>query len=1340
MRNFRRKNAKKVPVILASLVLSGVMASGTMLTAFADIEHTDATTASQSKGGIFYTDYSTPAALEEAAKALAEEINEEGMVLMQNNNNALPLAKGSKVSVFGKSSVNPAYGGGGSGALIGVEPVSLFDGLKNAGFKTNGVLEAFYNNNTLSGTGRSDKTYVNETPVKSYTRAVTESYRAYDDAAIIVITRTGAEGSDLPRTGNVNDNVYDEDGELVDVTRYLSVTPAEIDLVEHARENFSKVIVLVNSSNTVELGAIKDKVDSILWVGNPGEVGFNSVGKILSGEVNPSGRLSDTYVCDLTMDPTWSNFGNNSQNAYVSYIKRSGAGTEASPYTYALATTQYNAIHEVGTVPADNTQKVTIQKGNYDFDGNIATANKEVSIAGLKCYESGGTYTEYEEGIYVGYRYYETRAYEIAAADTDGEGEAGLDWYDDTVDFAYGTGLSYTTFKWELKTDSNLGTLTKNGKIRVKVDVTNTGSYAGKEVVQLYYSAPYYAGGIEKSFVNLGAFAKTELLQPGDTQTITLEMDVQDMASFDWNDANGNGFKGYELEEGNYNFFVGTGSHCWADMATEEDEGTNTKMLSAYVEADSNDSNFKTAATENMGSNGLTYTTDKNTGNDIKLLFSNDDIYNSNLKQTENKLQRSTFATASTDKNIIETENTADEMALSDKGWALISSTSHLFSIEDDAGTHYAYEGEEHAPWYKTTADTTGWTQYSGTEEDRPDPTYTFADMAGVPYDDPKWDTLLNELTWKELTDLVYVSGFTNAKIDYIGKLMAIDDDGPMQVKLDQSPLAGTNDDFTGSGWPCSVLVASTWNVELAEEQGVMLGNECLYLGISGWFAPAMNLHRNQYGGRIFEYYSSDPFHSGKIAAAVTRGVQSKGVYAYLKHFCLNNQDTGRGSISIVVNEQAMRELYMSSFEIAVEEGGAHGLMTYYSFVGGTSIMQNYAILTDLVRNQWGFQGIINHDYGPESYTSNICTPALTRRVGNGVGGNGATYDRYPDQAYYDAETNMVYYCLDSSGKVVEGAGVASPTHWWAMRESAKQLLWTTANSSNQKNKLSLDMFSGTDLTAKQDVALSGVSVGVDNTEFGTANVTYELHSGSLPEGITLNTYTGELTGTTLETGTFEFEVRMRADFWITKTETYTLTINPTVTVSSGTAMETGKDFYGTIEAESFEGATEVTYTLAGGALPEGITLNSATGEIEGTAVNPGTYEATIHVHGVVVTTNSRGQEVRTDKDIDVNITFTVTGKTATESALEAANGKIEQLETSLGSATTDLGTANGKIDQLQSDLNSANEKIADLEKANEEGGCNGSLESSLAMIGGVLVLGAALVVIKVAKNRKKND
>lgn len=1309
MQTFRKKNLKKLSAMLASLVLSGALLTGTSVTAFAagDVSHTAVNDASQNKGGIFYTDYATPDDLMDAAKELAEEISEEGMVLMQNERNTLPLEKGMRVSVFGKSSVNPAYGGGGSGALIGVTPVSLYDGLHNAGFKTNGVLESFYNNNALSGTGRSDKTYTNETPVSAYTEGITSSYDAYNDAAIVVLTRTGAEGSDLPRTGNEND----------EGARYLSVTDDEVALIDHVNKYFDKVIVLVNSSNTIELGKIKNKVDSILWVGNPGERGFNSVGRILNGEVNPSGKLVDMYVNDLTMDPTWANFGNNSQNKGVTVYTRSGS---EGKYTYKKETIQYNALHQVAT--ATGSETVTVDK------------KQENIPAGTPIYEKGGTYTEYEEGIYVGYRYYETRAYEM--------GDKGEAWYDGLVDYAFGHGESYTTFAREFEGGAPTLSLTKNGKIELNVTVTNTGEVAGKDVVQLYYSAPYTANGIEKSVVNLGAFAKTDVLAPGESQTVTLTMKVQDMASFDWNDANGNGFRGYELEAGEYNFYIGDDSHCWADT-----EALNVK---AAVNKDAADTNFTKDAT--VGSNGYTYTLDSNTGNEIKVLFSNDDVYNSNLKQTENKLKRSTFAGAATDKNII-AEKTLDDFKLSDDGWAQMKNTSHLFSIEDDAGDFYAMEGEEHAPWYTESVPQVNgkdaWTQWDDSKGTRPEAPYTFEEMAGWDYDDERWDAVLNSLSWKELKDLVYVAGFTNAKVDYIGKDMAIDDDGPMQVKLDQSPLEGTNDDFTGTGWPCAVIVSATWNTELAERQGVMIGNECLYLGISGWFAPAMNLHRNQYGGRIFEYYSSDPVQGGKVAAAVTRGVQSKGVYAYLKHFCLNNQDTGRGSISIVVNEQAMRELYMYTFELAVEEGGAHGLMTYYSYVGGVSIMHNYAILTEFVRNQWGFEGVINHDYGPEGYTQTICAPALTRRVGCGVGGNGDDYDRYADQDFYDAEENMVYYCLDAQGKVVAAEdAVASVSHWAAMRESAKQLLWTTANSNNQKNGLELEQFAGKTLTAKQDMALSGLTVGVDtdtesDTYYGTQNISFQLIKGALPEGITLNAATGELTGTTAESGTFEFTVRMRSDFWIKNDQTFTLVVEPTVKLSAGATAEAGEEYYSSIDAESFKDAQDMSYTIVEGALPEGLTLNASTGEIEGTPVTPGTYDFVVRIHGVIEeTVEGRWgpQVVQTPKDFDFRVTFTVTGELPAPVEI-GENGNWFINGTDTGIAAAGQNGTNGKDGvtptiEINEDgywvINGTATKV----KAEAGGGCTGAVAGTAVSVAAAFAVISLVIFIR----RKKSQ
>ncbi len=1162
---------------LIRLALTTMIALTLFTSSVASAATTDMNLDMQNHNGKFYSDYGTGADLMQAAKELAEEIGEEGFILVKNLDNTLPLADVKNISVFGKASINPGYGGGGSGAIKGVA-VSLYDALHNAGFNTNSVLEVFYESDGASGTGRADHEYTNETPLSAYTDAITSSYSNYNDAAIIVLTRTGAEGSDLPRTPNANG--YDEG-----TPYYLAMTQEEKDLVDHVTANFDKVVVIVNASNTMELDYIanNDKVQGILVIGNPGQYAMNAVGSILRGTVNPSGRLVDIYVSDLTKDPTWANFGNNSQNAGVVYYT---ASSTDGVITYTKNTNLYNELHAVKDEAGN---LMTTPAGAVDQNG-------EAIPEGTQVYEVGGTFTDYEEGIYVGYRYYETAAYEAANGNFD-----GFD-YTSAVNYTFGYGLSYTSFDWEIVEATSK--LEEHGTISVDVKVTNTGDVAGKDVVELYYSAPYTKGGIEKSVVNLGAYAKTKLLNPGESEIVNLTMYVQDMSSFDWNDANGNGFKGYELEAGDYTLYLGKDAHVWAQ---------SDALKLEY----------------NLAS-GIQYTTDTRTGNPIEVLFSGNDIYNSNLWRSENGLSRADFAGTAI------TEKTVEEFVVSDDVWETIyKATTHVFAIEDDEGTIYAFDGEEHAPWYVDDVPAT-WKQ-AVESEDRPAPTYTFSDIAGWDFDDARWETVLNELTWNELKALTYTGGFKNASVPYIGKAVASDNDGPMQIKS----FGNANNGFQSAAYPSANIVASTWNVPLAERQGIMIGNEGLYLGVNGWFAPAMNLHRNQFGGRIFEYYSSDPVQGGFIAAAVTRGVQSKGVYCYLKHFALNNQDTGRGSISIAVNEQAMRELYMYTFELAVEEGGAHGFMTYYSYVGGNSIMHNYAILTSLVRDQWGFTGIINHDYGPEGYTQTICNPALTRRAGNGMAGGDAADSNYVSMDRYDPETNKVYYLLDNTGNALE-TPVESATQWAIVRKSAKELLWVTANSSNNHNGVALDLFADKSFNASQGQVLSIVA-GVPASDLGTTIVNYAIVSGELPAGVSFDAATGSFNGTPSVCGDFAVTVQLTAEFWMNKTATFVISVAPAFTVDATEAV-VGQEFYAAISSETINtdnGFDSVKFAVSG--LPAGLELDGETGEIFGTPTQAGTYDVTLT--GIAsMTTQGRWGPNTTTYTYDVPVQIVVSG------------------------------------------------------------------------------------------------
>ena len=1186
-----KRTGKRRLAVLGSTVLAFSMSLTSVIPASAGVNEV-----MEEHQGKYYADFSNEEDLQEAARGVAEELEAEGLVLLKNDNGVLPLEGVKNVSVFGKSSVKPAYGGGGSGAGKSEGNYSLYDALHAQGMKTNSVLEAFYGNSVLSGNGRTDggKSVVNETPKEAYTKDITGSYSLFNDAAIIMFSRAGAEGSDLPRTAAAAD-----EGSLV-----LEITQDELDLIDHVAENFDKVIVLLNSSNPISMENLKnnEKVDALVWIGNPGEIGFKAVGDALTGKVNPSGRLNDTYMMSVRRDPTYQNIATNNQFLEVETIPEgvtvlNARGQEQSSLTL-------NAV--------------------YLQDGNTYT-------------QQGSTFVEYEEGIYVGYRYYETAAYEASQGNYD-----GFD-YDAEVGYTFGYGLSYTDFAWELvgaslEDGTTIDSDNKNGEISFDVKVTNTGDKAGKDVVELYYSAPYFAGGIEKAIVNLGGFVKTPLLQPGESAVVTVSMKIQDMTSFDYDDANGNGFQGYELEAGEYTIYLGKDAHCWADEAT-------LKVNYTVGADDESAALFTSAAKDGKGANGIAYTTDANTGNDIQVLFSNGDIFdtvNDHSKRLMTRMSREDFAGTFPTHPTLETLTFTQEEY--DKYYT--NGTGHKFVVEDDQGNEeapsvYAKNGEINAPWYKTAEDVANYTQYGGTDEDRPAPSYLFKEMAGWSLDDERWETVLNELTWDELVHLVSIGAYNAADLPYLGKTWRfVHGDGPMILKPNSGGYStgyvSGDTSFITCMYPCEPIVAATWNVELSARQGRIVGNEGLFGNVAGWHAPAMNLHRSQFGGRLFEYYSEDPVLGGKITAAVIREAQNKGLNCNIKHFVLNNQDTGRGSLSVVVDEQTMRELYLKTFEIAVEEGGAHGIMTYYSFLGGVSLIHDYALLTDLVRKQWGFEGIICHDYGPEGVGTPISDPSLRLRSGNGMAGN----DSATMVGYYDVATNMVYYDKDSSNQTLE-TPVASPTHWYWMRQAAKEYLWYAANSNNQYGLLDVSQIGDQTLEIAQAVS-ENQKVGVDDN-FGTLNVVYEVIGGELPEGLTLNTLTGTISGTaTGDAGLFELLVRVIADFWVEGTETVTISVAPAFTFSGAAEAEAGKDYYGAIDGDT-EGYNDVTYAISG-ELPAGVTFDETTGEIAGTPETAGTYHAVVTVTTSKSVTSGRNQVIQTD-DYRVPVTISVLGE-----------------------------------------------------------------------------------------------
>ncbi len=800
----------------------------------------------------------TPISAFSKAEALqnAQDFNvtlaEEGFVLLKNEAAALPLSEGAKISVFGKNSVNLSYGGSGSGGFDTSNSKNLYDSLEAAGFATNQTLKEFYENDSASGpkraanssdldSGDNQRIATSETPQSMYTDGVKSSYADYSDAAIVVITRIGGEGFDLPRYQGTTEGAASPD------SHYLELDANERDLLETVCDaGFEHVIVLFNIPSSFEAAfltdpsyaAFADRIDAAIWVGFTGSTGIMALGDILKGEVNPSGRLVDTWVADFSKDPTFVNFG-------------------------------------TGCTP-DSTDK-------YD----------------------GGTYyfVDYEESVYVGYRYYETRGF------TDGE-----DWYSKNVVFPFGYGLSYTTFDWDVKQPSATE-LSQGSAITVDVEVTNTGSVAGKEVVQLYVCAPYTPGGIEKPHKVLVGYAKTGLLKPGEKGTVTVEFDPYNAASYDYDDANGNGFCGYELEQGTYTLYVSRNAH-----QVEAEIACN---LSADIR----------------------YETDPLTGTPVVNRYTGIDGVMDSGAQLSTRLSRTDWEGTWPD------APTAAERAGSDQLYAELKDLS-TNNPTDFSKVEY--------PWFGEPVTVTARDLLPAETPER-----TAAPI--VPYDDERWDALLDACTEQELLDLINNGAYHTLPVGTVGLPATIHGDGPSGFTcfLNQAQINNT------CQYVSEPVMAATWNVELLEELGRTMGEEAIAgdsasgTTYSSIYAPGVNIHRSPFGGRCSEYFSEDPYLSGVMGGAEIRGCQEMGVVCMVKHYAANEQETHRsinGDCSWLT-EQALREIYLKSFELAVKLGQSRGLMTSFNRIGTRWTGGDYRLVTEILRDEWGFRGTVICDF-----------------------------------------------------------------------------------------------------------------------------------------------------------------------------------------------------------------------------------------------------------------------------------------------------------------------------------------------------------------------------------------
>lgn len=788
------------------------------------------------------------------AFANAQEVNlklaEEGFVLLKNENAALPMNKGARISVFSKNSVNLSYGGSGSGGFDTSNNKNLYESLNDAGFVTNPTLKRFYEssqsgpvrtaNSSDLDNGDNQKIATAETPQSKYTDAVKNSYADYSDAALVVITRIGGEGFDLPRYQG------DSEGAVSPDSHYLELDQNEIDLLTAVTDGtFKRVVVVFNTPSSFEATFLKDsayaafadKIDAAVWIGFTGSNGITALGEILNGDVNPSGRLVDTWAADFTKNPSFVNFG-------------------------------------TGCLP-DTTDK-------YD----------------------GGMYysVDYEEGIYVGYRYYETRG------ETDGE-----NWYNANVVYPFGYGLSYTTFDWTVG-DASASEIELGTTITVPVTVKNTGSVAGKEVVQLYASAPYTLGGIEKAHKVLVGFAKTKLLQPGESETVTVSFDPYSTASYDYRDANSNGFSGYELEAGEYTLYVSRNAH--------ESEKAIALNLAADVQ---------------IG-------TDPTTDSEVVNRYTDSENFLDSDWQLDTMLSRADW------EGTWPTPQTAQQHAGTDRLYEEIRSEEHNNPTDFDS---------EEYPWFGEEPTLTLRDLLPSAEAEGYEPV--------VSYDDERWEELMMGCDEEEMIALINNGAYHTLAMESVGLPATIHGDGPSGFTcfMSKEQVNGT------CQYVSEPVMASTWNINLMNELGEAIGEEgtigdkATGQPYSSIYAPGVNIHRSPFGGRCSEYFSEDPFISGMMGAAEVQGIQSRGVLPTVKHFVANEQETHRsigGDLSWL-SEQALREIYLKPFEYTVKLGETRGIMTSFNRIGTRWTGGDYRLLTEILRNEWGFNGLVICDF-----------------------------------------------------------------------------------------------------------------------------------------------------------------------------------------------------------------------------------------------------------------------------------------------------------------------------------------------------------------------------------------
>lgn len=996
MIKIKSKKVLKTAVIPMALLMTASVAAGTGV---------NFSVASAAEDYNYYKfDYANTTEFKNAALALNKEITEEGFVLLKNDG-LLPMKPKAgqtkiKTSMFGKHSANLIYCGFGSSDTWN-GTVSVYDAFNDSIFELNPTLKSFYNDNNASGNSNSghdcnDSYYmgmpVYETPVSRYTKAVKDSFSQYNELAVVFLSRTAGEGTDMATTSlkqnfSARNDENKQDGARHWDDHYLQLNADEVAMLQMVMDNFDDILICMNGASYIELGFLDDpthylytdngyttdeatatakmsKFKALINVNMPGSDGICSLPKIMDGTVNPSGHLVDTWVRNMKDDPTYQNAGTSGQ---------------------------------------------TFEELRY-----------------------GEYYVHYDEDIYMGYRYYETR-YET-------EGENGDDWYKGSVMYPFGYGLSYTDFSWQMLDEPENIILDKDGKITAKVRVTNTGDVAGKEVVQLYYNAPYFTGGISKAHVVLGGFKKTGLLQPGEHEDVTVEMDVRDMRSYDWSDANENGIKGYELDAGTYNIILAHDAHDAAKLPGD-------RTVAYTLET------------------GVHYATDAETGAEVKNLFD----YSSGTGKTNDPekfkgvrqyLSRDDF------------EGTFPTHSREKQSGLRQGKQQFVMSEQEDMKRPWY---EEDMPRQAETAGT------SSTNEVK------LWHMKGRDYDDPLWDELLDQLTIEEMASQIG-NGFRGPReIASIDKPTVWDTDGPLGRR-----------ESTDIQWAANTILAQTYNTELAYREGVMFGNTIFTgpNGRGGTYGVGLDIHRSPFAGRYFEYYSEDGWLSGIFGAEVIKGSNTKGCYHTIKHLMLNDMETQRNTIQTWASEQAIREIYGKGFELGIKAGSL-GIMTGVNSIGDIPCALNYNLLTALVRDEWGFEGFIITDMYCED--TNICIRAgIDTMMSYPNPKNPSTEAAHLTSTHVSmmrkAVKNIFFAMANSSG--VNGVGgerldrikYTGADALYTVANVDNELSVATANvASNENAQLKYSLKAGSELPAGMTLNSDGTITGTPS-ESGTFN------------------------------------------------------------------------------------------------------------------------------------------------------------------------------------------------------------------------------------------------------------